>query len=181
MTLPKKRPLGRGCARGWEGTQPRHLTLADQRDVPYCMMCSVMTAERKEKDVRALVVMAFISLSNSYTDWGSGWTPACWWEVVNTFLILLCLSIKFLPFLLNCSYLDPGTFSIFSSPGLSVLLWVEGERPAGWASLSQQVTTSGHSLRTLAKPDYKYILFLHSAYPCTLDSWMLLEEEKLDI
>lgn len=99
------------------------------------MMCSVMKAEGKEEDVRTFVVMAFMLLSSCYTDWGSGWTPACWWEVVNTFLTLLCLSMKvFCLFYFNCPYLDPGAFPIFSSPVLSVLLWVQGERPAGWTS-----------------------------------------------
>ena len=51
---------------------------------------------------------------------GDGWTPACWWEVVNEFLALLCLHMWLLLYLLNCLYLNPCVFSLllfwFSPP-----------------------------------------------------------------
>jgi len=37
---------------------------------------------------------------------GDDRTPACRWEVVNEFLILLCLHEQLLLYLLNCLYLS---------------------------------------------------------------------------
>ena len=44
---------------------------------------------------------------------GDGWTPACRWEVVNEFLVLLCLHAWLLLYLLTCLYLNPRVFSLF--------------------------------------------------------------------
>ena len=43
---------------------------------------------------------------------GDGWTPACRWEVVTEFLILLCLCMWLLFCLLNWFYLNPWLFSL---------------------------------------------------------------------
>ena len=55
---------------------------------------------------------------------GDGWTPACPWEVVNEFLVLLCLHARLLLYLLNCSYLNPWVLHSF--PILPPSLWVRG-------------------------------------------------------
>ena len=43
---------------------------------------------------------------------GGGRTPACPQEVVNGFLVLLCLLARLLLYLLNCLYLNPPVFSL---------------------------------------------------------------------
>ena len=43
---------------------------------------------------------------------GDGWTPAYQWELVNEFLVWLCLRAQLLLYLLNCLYLNPWVFSL---------------------------------------------------------------------
>ena len=60
---------------------------------------------------------------------GDGWTPACRWEVVNEFLVLLCLRAQLLFYLLNCLYLNPRVFSLlvfWFSPSHLGGEWVSG-------------------------------------------------------
>lgn len=55
------------------------------------------------------------------------WAPACWAprEVVNYFLVLLCLCGKVLPRLLNCQTSNPCDFSYFL-PHSTKGKWVRG-------------------------------------------------------
>ena len=43
---------------------------------------------------------------------GRRWTPACRWEVMNKFIVLLCLHAWLLLCLLHCLYLSPRVFSL---------------------------------------------------------------------
>ena len=45
---------------------------------------------------------------------GDGWARACQWEVVNKFLVLLCLCAHLFLYLLNCLYPNPQVFSLLS-------------------------------------------------------------------
>ena len=74
---------------------------------------------------------------------GAGWTPACWCEVANEFLVLLCVHEWLLLYLLNCLYLNPLVFS---------LLPLQFSPPSHLREVSEQL--HGAQLQAGVKPWY---------------------------
>ena len=125
LTPPHQR-LGWGYTRSWEATQLGQRTPTDQRDIPYHMTsCSAYRAggrRRKGGDIWSdgiCLPKSPLRVTEPCFP-GDGWAPACRWEVVNEFLVLLCLRAQLFLYLLNCLYLSPRVFSLllfrFSPP-----------------------------------------------------------------
>ena len=70
--------LGGGTARTTDPNWPKGDSL------PYDIVLSVESWRKKEEG-GTIVIMAFVFPRNLYMPCfpGDGWTPACWWEVVN--------------------------------------------------------------------------------------------------
>ena len=122
LTSPHQR-VGWGCTRSWEGTQLGQLTQLTKWILHNIQHHAQHTKQGEEEGrggtfrVMALVFRCYM-MEPCFP--GEGWTPACWWEVVNEFLILLCLHVQLLLYLLNCLFLKSWVFSLlpfwFSRP-----------------------------------------------------------------
>lgn len=101
---------------GWEKTQLWWVTPTDQRDIPDLMTSYSVYKVWEEKGDRENAWNDAVSLSKSLLHMmgprfpGDGWTPACPWEAVNWFLVLLCLCKWLLFSLFNSFYLNPWAF-----------------------------------------------------------------------
>ena len=75
---------------------------------------------------------------------GSGWTSACWWEVLNEFLALICFCTKFLLYPVNRPDLNPSVLTLLIFPVLSSIPPGESERVAMlyWAACGVKPDTS---------------------------------------
>ena len=73
-----------------------------------------------------------------------GWTPACQWEAVNEFFLLLCLCSWLLLYLLNYLHLNPRVFSLLP-------FWVSPQ--SHWGGVSEQLY--GGELLAGVKPQRK--------------------------
>ena len=96
LTPPHQR-AGWGCRSSWEGTQLWELTPAGQRDFPYRTVSRSAYKAGGKKEEGGNVQNYSTCLPQSPLHVmepcfpGDGWTPACPWEALNEFLVLLCL------------------------------------------------------------------------------------------
>jgi len=93
--------VGWGCTRCWEGAQPGQLTQTDQGDIPHRMMlCLAIKAEgrrRKGEHFEFWHLSSQVTVTLAEALLSQKWLNICLqWEVVNEFLILLCLCAQFL-------------------------------------------------------------------------------------
>lgn len=101
----------------WNGIKPGQLALADQKDIPYCMMsCSAIKAKggKKVQDVQnyGVCLPKWPLCVREPCFPGNGWTSACLLEAVHEFLIAICSDTQLLLYVLNCLYLNPHVFSL---------------------------------------------------------------------
>lgn len=131
---------GSGCTRSWEGTQPGQVTSTDQRDIPGQMMpFSAYEWECEEGRRGDFRQMTFVFLTHHYMtenfSAGDVWMPACRWEQVNEFFVLLCLHMCLLLFLIKL-FVSTAKFSHFYpsilSPISLVTEWVSGCMELSW-------------------------------------------------
>ena len=116
LTPPIQR-VGWGWARGLEGSQLGQLTPTDQRDIQ-TIWCHAQQQKLREEGGRGFIrsdgfclpKLLLRAMEPCFP--GDGWTLPCWWEVVNQFLVWLCLCTWLLLYLLNCLYLKPQVFSL---------------------------------------------------------------------
>ena len=112
LLTPPHQQIGWGCTRSWEGTQLGQLTPTDPRDIPdHMMSCLAYKAGGRRRKggtfrITAIVSQVTVTRDGALLSWRC-LKPACRWEVVNEFLVLLCLRVWLLLYLLNCLYLNP--------------------------------------------------------------------------
>lgn len=113
------------------GAQPEQLTPSDPRDIPYHIAsASACTAGGRRKKGGTFQVVTFLFSKHCYMWQGpalqemaealpahekGGWTPACPWEGVNDYLVLLSLREQLSFHLLNCLYLNHMFSSFYCS------------------------------------------------------------------
>lgn len=84
-------PLRSSQSRSWKGTWLGQLTWNDRKDIPYHMTCcSAITAGGKEEEGGTSVVKAWPCYVCLLPE--GGWASACWWELVDKFLIEFLLN-----------------------------------------------------------------------------------------
>ena len=121
LTPPHQR-VGSGSTRSWERTQLGQLTPTDQRDIPYHMTsCSVYKLQGAGRGavIAAWELAGYQSVGGKQLHCAS----LALYVIITIIIILLLLLLLFyfiLFQLLNCSYLNPGVFSLllfwFSPP-----------------------------------------------------------------
>ena len=113
LTPPCQRG-GWGCTSSWEGIQP-----GKGYSIPYDVLLSNKCCDKGRERKGHLEWWRLPSQETITRDEpcfpGSSWTPACWWEAVNSFLGLQCFCVQLLLYLVNCLYLNP-LFPLFNLP-----------------------------------------------------------------
>lgn len=105
--------------------------LDHQRDIPFhTMPQSTIKAGGKEwRGMKTFGITEFHFPRTHYAEWCSAcpqscWRSACWWEVLNELLVLLCLHTQqFAANLLNCVFLNSWAFPQFC-PSDFLPVWV---------------------------------------------------------
>lgn len=105
-----------GCIGGWEETQPGQMTQTDQRDIPDHVTSysayRVRGRRRGHLEWQHASSQVTITCDRALLS-EDGSTPACPWQSLNEFLVLLCLRHWLFP--INLSLSQPKSFPALTS------------------------------------------------------------------